>query len=140
MKLSDIDQTLRNPIYPGALRLCDIKEGVGYRCINCICGYEQAELGIFSSEPYISTSTYSDESIVASNDEGEIVHLSDMGVAKYGLYFWNPVHFTIENTPDEISVFDNWCKNGGEKIIANYAREHLEACRLEEEMNELEEE
>lgn len=128
----DINYTERNPIYPNAIRLCDVHSGVAYRLINTRCG--KLGRGVFCSEPYQNNEgsrIVFMAKVVKNNpltknpyDTTSELLLNDSGIAKYyndiDIIFWNDQNFCIPDTAEGLAEYQNWLENGGNDILVRY--------------------
>jgi|GEM_PF-3471891 len=119
----NINTTERNPIYPNALRLCDIHDGTPYQVISANCEIRYS--GIFIGEPFIDRTAKMAFMAIMANEipllpiKPKIVYLADAGIVKYclGDGGWHVCSFTIRNTPDDLKLYQEWLDNDGDKII-----------------------
>lgn len=133
----EFDKDERNPIYPGALRLSDVDEGVPYREINV--RNEVVDVGVFTSAPTIVTNIFGPTYLASVHRNGgdpckrRNIHLEDGGICKYYNGTWNDAYFTISDTPEGITKYQDWlASNGGNLILEEYARawdRHIKAMR-----------
>ena len=122
--LNRINARKRNPIYPGALRLCDVANGVPYLLI--CASSDHIDTGNFLSKPSIQKMDFSklEKNIAKTIDRfgyiDEQRFLDDMGICPYflGRTSWDETYFTILNTPKGLKAYQAWLDNGGkEKLL-----------------------
>lgn len=119
--------TERNPIYPYALRLCDVDKDVPFRTISIIDGV--IGVGYFCSKAFYQN--YQDHipkvrivsSLTPSRPQDEEFFLPDSGIIRYarGYKIWNPIHFTIRDDVASIAQYEDWLQKGGLEILEKYA-------------------
>ena len=123
----NIDIFEQNPIYPGALRFCDLHNGVTYQAINAELGL--LEKGIFCGEPFISNEDYKEKlkikairSIPANvnsekNKQIVEIYLSGVGITRNVYGMWSVTNFCIKNSDEDLKLYKKWLNDGGNAIF-----------------------
>jgi len=123
----NLNSTERNPIYPKALRFCDVHDGAKYRIADASNG-KIVQKGVFTGEPLIlSTSLLLATVKTYSTKTKAEIHLFDMGITglRYGegkTNCYSHDYFTIGSTFIERIGYQTWLLFGGRKKLKAASR------------------
>jgi len=142
--LCEIDPTNRNPIYPRALRLCDIVEGQRFAIVSAWRGGEITTRGVFNGKPYESKMEVDTIYLYVNvnlthhlNEPAKDLCLSiykrlplelDGIVASQSTNFPWCSSFAIYDTPEELEMLNQWIAGQDGKDAINQAIAHHNEC------------
>ena len=128
MNYKNIDPKKRNPLYPNALRPCDVHWVVPYRTIHVKYG---DNTGVFRGKPFISKKfpfgPYLTAKIIGMMLENNKKFKGELNLTSAGIAQdndsgkWNKFIFTIKNTPADLKLYQEWLDGGGDQIIKEAA-------------------
>jgi len=129
----DINEQERNPIYPYALRFCDIDIGVKFIEIFAASSPEDilTRKGVFLDRPRMydlglqklpATKDFIADAKFNSTDRAERIFLTTYGIIFYHeTQAWSEFRFTILDSDESIKQFNEWYNGIGKGILKHRA-------------------
>ena len=114
-----------NSIYPYAIGVENIKEGLRFRIIWTIVGHKDM-VGLFLGKPYLRDNVKTCNSMAADVEWIEnyslgrdVLTLDTYGLASNKEIFngFCPFCIPIKDTPKDIRQYQDWLRNGGQQIV-----------------------